>query len=45
MTTYTLYQTDEDGGKYYKVNGSTKKIVNEDDEAFKEWLAEGNTPD
>ena len=34
MTTYTLYQTDEDGGKYYKVNGSTIKIVNEDDEEF-----------
>ena len=45
MTTYTLYQTDEDGGKHYKVDGSTKKIVTENDEGFKEWLAEGNTPD
>ena len=36
MTTYTLYQTDEDGGKHYKVDGSTKKIVTEDDEGFKE---------
>ena len=44
-TTYKLYTTDLDGGKHYLVNGSTKCIVNEDNEAFKEWLAEGNTPE
>ena len=41
---YKLYLTDEDGGKHYIVDGDINHIVNEENEEFKEWVAEGNTP-
>ena len=43
--TYKLFKIDEDGGKHYIIDGNTKHIVNEDNEQFKEWVAEGNTPE
>tara|TARA_R100001082_G_C4213134_1_gene95957 strand:+ start:161 stop:304 length:144 start_codon:yes stop_codon:yes gene_type:complete len=43
--TYKLFQTDEDGNKYYIIKGNTTTIINADDEHFKEWVAAGNTPE
>ena len=42
---YKLYLIDEDGGKHYIIDGNKAHIVNEDDSQFKEWVAEGNTPE
>ncbi len=42
---YKLFKIDEDGGKHYIFDGDLKNLINEDDDEFKAWVAEGNTPE